>query len=596
MRPNLKGGAAIAAAVGVLFGLIGSGLTTSAQAQYLGTAAFFGVLGGSTVTNTGTSVIQGNVGVWPGGAITGFPPGTVLPPGTIHAGDAVAQQAQSDLTVAYNALQGLPSQVDLTGQDLGGLTLGPAVYSFVTSAQLTGILTLDGQGNSAAQWVFQIGSTLTTASNSAVLLINGANGNNVYWAVGSSATLGTNTMFAGNIVALASITLNTGASITCGRALARNGAVTLDSNVITLCVANGNGDVGDITDDDLGGGGVAGSQQSAFGASSLFGSFMLSQATQWGDGQSQGPPQSQRPGSLKDSPADAGPADTAWISSYQPTTRRAWASGFGGRASLDGTTSTGSSGLDRRTFGVASGLDFQIDNTSLVGIAVGYTDSTFTVSERLTRGTVEGAHVGLYGVQRLGPFYLAGTTEYAHFSNTTSRDINWVVAEQASAKFSSDALSARLEAGYRRSFDVHTVTPFVGLGVAHLRTDGFTEESTGLLGLTFDSNSVTSVTSSVGIQLNTRIALPDGGLLTPFVRIAWIHEFNPARSVDSFLTMSPAASFSLQATPAASDLAKINAGVKLDLSERLALFAYFEGDFSDRVQAYAGHGGLRISW
>jgi hypothetical protein len=133
----------------------------------------------------------------------------------------------------------MPSQVNLTGQNLGGLVLPPSVYSFASSAQLTGVLTLNGQGNSAAQWVFQIGSTLTTASNSAVLLINGANGNNVYWVVGSSATLGTNSVFAGNIVALTSITLNTGAAITCGRALARNGAVTLDNNTITLCTAAG---------------------------------------------------------------------------------------------------------------------------------------------------------------------------------------------------------------------------------------------------------------------------------------------------------------------------------------------------------------------
>jgi type VI secretion system secreted protein VgrG len=130
------------------------------------------------------------------------------------------------LTTAYNTLRGLPTQVDLTGQNLGGLNLGPAVYSFATSAQLTGLLTLNGQGNANALFVFNIGSALTTASNSVVLLINGANGNNVYWTVGSSATLGTSSVFAGNILADQSITLNTAATITCGRALARVGAVT----------------------------------------------------------------------------------------------------------------------------------------------------------------------------------------------------------------------------------------------------------------------------------------------------------------------------------------------------------------------------------
>ncbi len=202
-------------------------------APILGTAQSFAVLAGSRVTNTGPTVIlTGNVGVSPGSAVTGFPPGIVNPPGTIHAADAVAATAQSDLVTAYNALAGLavsPGGV-LTGQDLGGLTLTSGVYFFASSAQLTGALTLDAQGDPNAFWVFQIGSTLTTASGSSVI---NAGDNAVYWQVGSSATLGTTTAFEGNIVALTSITLNTGATIDCGSALARNGAVTLDTNRIS---------------------------------------------------------------------------------------------------------------------------------------------------------------------------------------------------------------------------------------------------------------------------------------------------------------------------------------------------------------------------
>jgi hypothetical protein len=209
-----------AAAIATAFGLAGAMLSSNAEAQTLGTAESFGVLGSSTVTNTGPSIIFGNVGVSPGTAIVGFPPGIIVAPGTFHAADAVAAQARADVITAYNDLQGRPSQFDLSGQNLGGLTLSPAVYSFTSSAQLTGVLTLNGLNNPDAEFVFQIGSTLTTASNSMVLLINGANGDNVYWAVGSSATLGTNTSFAGNILALTSITMNTGAFITCGRALA----------------------------------------------------------------------------------------------------------------------------------------------------------------------------------------------------------------------------------------------------------------------------------------------------------------------------------------------------------------------------------------
>lgn len=201
-----------------------------ATAPPLGTAASFAVLAGSTATNTGLTIVTGDLGVSPGTAIVGFPPGVVS--GTIHANDAVAAQAQTDTTVAYNNLAGQACNTTLTGQDLGGLTLTAGVYCFDTSAQLTGALTLDAQGNPDAVFVFQIGSTLTTASAASVLLINGASSCNVFWQVGSSATLGTNTTFVGNVLALASITLNTNASLS-GRALAQTGAVTMDTNTIS---------------------------------------------------------------------------------------------------------------------------------------------------------------------------------------------------------------------------------------------------------------------------------------------------------------------------------------------------------------------------
>ena len=196
----------------------------------LGTAGSYAVLAGSTVTNTGSSVLNGDLGLSPGSSVTGFPPGIVN--GTINVANGPALQAQSDLTTAYNAAMGLPPTMTLTGQNLGGMVLTPGVYFFASSAQLTGTLTLNNLGNPNALFVFQIGSTLTTASNSSVIFSNSLADPNVFWQVGSSATLGTTTAFQGNILALTSITLNTGATIGCGSALARNGAVTLDSNVI----------------------------------------------------------------------------------------------------------------------------------------------------------------------------------------------------------------------------------------------------------------------------------------------------------------------------------------------------------------------------
>ncbi|HEX2855728.1 MAG TPA: ice-binding family protein [Opitutaceae bacterium] len=218
------------------------------SAQVLGTAGSYGALGSTTVTNTGNTVITGDLGVSPGLAITGFSAidgGPGLFSGAVNQGNAAAAQARADLSTAYTTLAGLAFTSDLSGQDLGGLTLTPGVYRFSSSAQLTGTLTLDAQGNNDARFVFQIGSTLTTASNSAVSFINlslsdecGPN-NGLFWQVGSSATLGTDSRFAGNILALTSITLNTGASIDFGRALARNGAVTLDNNRIDASDADG---------------------------------------------------------------------------------------------------------------------------------------------------------------------------------------------------------------------------------------------------------------------------------------------------------------------------------------------------------------------
>lgn len=214
--------------------LLGGGSPATAQtAPPLGTTSTFAVLGGSTVTNTGSSVLTGDLGVWPGLAITGFPPGTVT--GTTHAGDAVAQQAQSDLTTAYNNLAGQACGTDLTSQNLGGMTLTPGVYCFSTSAQLTGTLTLDALGNPGAVFIFQIGSTLTTASSSVVQVINGGSSCNVFWQVGSSATLGATSQVAGSILALQSITLTTSASVS-GQLLARNGAVTLDTGTVSVCI------------------------------------------------------------------------------------------------------------------------------------------------------------------------------------------------------------------------------------------------------------------------------------------------------------------------------------------------------------------------
>ncbi|KAJ6134783.1 hypothetical protein N7523_001105 [Penicillium sp. IBT 18751x] len=205
----------------------------------LGTAAAYLVLGGQAVTNTGPTIVDsgGSLGVSPGTSVTNFPPGVVVPPGVIHIADASAAQAQLDLVTAYNDAAGRPSAT-LEPTDLGGLTLTSGVYQSVPGRGPMTItvgrtLTLDAQGDPNAVWIFQTDSSLITYSSSRVLLINGAQPCNVFWQVGSSATLGTTSTFVGTLMALSSISAQTNAVIQ-GRLLARNAQVSLDSNTITL--------------------------------------------------------------------------------------------------------------------------------------------------------------------------------------------------------------------------------------------------------------------------------------------------------------------------------------------------------------------------
>jgi hypothetical protein len=208
---QLSSASIIAVVLAFTFGAVLYTRAATATAIDLGDADDFAILAGSTITNVGTTVINGDLGLSPGTSVTGFPPGVVN--GEQHITDAAAAQAKISLSDAYDDAESQGPATTIAGGTLGGLTLVPGVYNSAAAIGLTGTLTLDADGDPDAVWIFQAGTTLTTAANSSVVLINGAQACNVYWQIGTSATLGADTDFKGNILALASATLITGAEV-----------------------------------------------------------------------------------------------------------------------------------------------------------------------------------------------------------------------------------------------------------------------------------------------------------------------------------------------------------------------------------------------
>jgi hypothetical protein len=230
-KKHTRGSIATRTATLIIFGLVAMSWSATASVVSLGAAENVAVLGSSTVTNTGPTIVTGNVALSsPGVSITGFPPGTIVA-GSQYIGPGLANQAHADAAIAYGQLVAETFTTDLSGQNLGGMILTPGVYHFDTSAQLTGTLTLDAGGDPNATFHFQIGSTLTTAPGSMIAFLNGSS-TNIFWQVGTSATIDVNSMFYGNVLADQSITVNSGATVI-GRLIAINGAVTLDTDIIT---------------------------------------------------------------------------------------------------------------------------------------------------------------------------------------------------------------------------------------------------------------------------------------------------------------------------------------------------------------------------
>src|ERR1700730_3699026 len=231
-KKHIRKSTANRAAAVIVFGLLATSWSAAASVVSLGAADNVAVLGNSTVTNAGPTIVTGNVALSsPGVSITGFPPGTIID-GAQYIGPGLANQAHADAVIAYGQLVGETFTTDLSGSNLGGMILTPGVYHFDTAAQLTGTLILDTQGDPNATFHFQIGSTLTTDPNSMITFLNGSS-SNVFWQVGTSATIGVDSVLYGNVLADQSITVNSGATVI-GRLIAINAAITLDTDIINI--------------------------------------------------------------------------------------------------------------------------------------------------------------------------------------------------------------------------------------------------------------------------------------------------------------------------------------------------------------------------
>ena len=650
-------------------GLTALAPVSSAHAQAapaLGTVASFAVLGASTVTNTGTTILTGtaadpgNLGVSPGSAITGFPPGILTGPGaTIHFNDAVAIQAQNDLATAFNTLTNKPATVNLTGQNLGGLTLVPGVYSFASSAQLTGALTLNGLGNPNAVFIFNIGSSLTTASASVVTLINGAQGSNVFWKVGSSATLGTTTSFSGDILANASVTLNTGARITCGAAWAQTGAVTLDTNTISLCdlvagvgvgaagAAASLGPTGFPLIASLLPSSANNSQRGAANAIDSFTSrggtlplgflnlFNLSQPDlsnaltqlqgEAGTGAAQAGIQAMNSFlSLVTNPfADSrgfspqnplppppliykAPAYKALNQAVvDPRRWSIWAAAYGGQTTITGNTLAGSHDLSARGYGFATGLDYRVTPYTVVGFALGGGTTNYGLPNGLGGGRADMFQAAVNSLTRVNAAYLSAALAYGWYQVSTDRFVTVAGLDHLTADFGANNFGGRIEGGYRFAIpgvlDLQGfgVTPYAALQMQAFRTPSYNEIAVSgapTFALGYDAHTTTTTRTEFGAWLDRPIALTDGAMLSLRSRAAWAHDiWSDPRFAPSFLSLPGASWVETGAVPAR-DLLLASAVAEISFRNGISLAGKFDAELSPHTQTYIGTARVRYSW
>jgi len=568
----------------------------------LGAADGFAIISSQGITNSGFSIITGNIALSPLTTITGFPPGVLI--GNIHYNDALAMQAQADAHAAYNNLAGqaVPLGNNLTGQGLGGLSLAPGVYHFNTSAGLTGNLSLNTGANANAPFIFQIGSTLVTAVGSKVTLTGaGATSDpNVFWQVGSSATLNAGTQFVGTIIALDSVSLGTGATITNGRIIALTGAVTLLGNTVSVPVSALGIGGGGFVDLFLGAGGNV---STALGPLSpqkyqFYGDLSISNATatvseidarlnNLRDGSESVDTTGVGGGSDKVVANDGKDAKDSTGGSevtQAVDTGKRWgffASGNGGffRA---GNNDPNIGGVKADTAGTVAGVDAKLGEHVVLGTFFAYDHADVALGNDGSSARVESFTGGLYSAWHQDNFYLNGLVDTTRNNYSSQRNINIPgFSNVASGDTHGQQYTANLDGGY----DWHvtprlTLGPIAGLQYDHLDVKGFSETGAGAADLAVGIQSMNSLQSRLGAHIDYHIHTTENVAFDADFHAAWQHEFlDDVRGIGGSFIGSGLAPFTVRTTAPQRDAAVVGVELNVTFHQRFTLFAGCEVQF-----------------
>ncbi|MDP3689741.1 ice-binding family protein [Bradyrhizobium sp.] len=627
-----------------------------AQAPPLGTTANFAVLSNAGITNIGNTVITGTAAL-PGdlgsatSTIGGFPPGIVTPPGVIHAiGDAPTLTALNSLGIAYDNLAARNPTANLSGQNLGGLTLIPGVYNFDSSAQLTGTLNLNALGNPNAVFIFNIGSTLTTASASAITLLNGAQGGNVFWRVGSSATLGTTTSFSGDILAQASITLNAGSTITCGAAWARTGAVTLSANIITLCDLVGAGGLGPIgapliaslllpsaaanqlavanaIDAFAGNGGML--PLAFINLFNLSAADLANSLTQLSGENSTGIAQAgtQAMNSFLSlvtnpfadnrglSPVNAPPRPPLYTKApfyksaaapvADPRRWSVWGAAYGGQTSTGGNALEGSHDRSARSYGFATGLDYRVTPYTVVGFALAGGNTSYGLSDGLGGGHSDMFQAAVYSMTRFGAAYVSGALAYGWHQVRTDRFLTVAGLDRLTAGFAANNVAGRIEGGYR--FAIPGVyglpgfgfTPYAALQMQAFRTPSYSETAvsgSSMFALDYQAHTTTTIRTELGAWVDRSMPLTSWAALSLRGRAAWAHDHWSDTSMTAGFQSLPGSSFTVIGATPVKDSLLVSAVAEVSFRNGISVAGKFDTEQAAHSQTYVGTARLRYAW